>query len=368
MHPHSTTGADSLELEGCDSQPDYSDVTFSVGSARNARVTLATLLATAAEPLKFLINGLIPWATVIVLVGAAKLARKTWFAMAAALAVARGESFIGRPTARMPVIYAFLEDGRRRAALRFQMLGARGNEEIRLEAVFGPRDALRLLEELRTRGERVFLVIDPLVVLLAATGVKDENAALEIEKCFALLRELVAETGSSVLMTHHTRKSGDRMRGSVAIGGSCDGWIELKRNKDGTADLTGTLRDCDGPNQRVQFRFDAGRACVEPAGDIDDALPSPEELDSSAMAVLELMRAEPLREWREAEVTSRLSLPRGKGRGALQRLIGQGHLLKVGDGAYRLAASDHPASASDTTTNGTKRTKKRSRKMIVELE
>jgi hypothetical protein len=162
-----------------------------------------------------------------------------------ALMVARGSAFLGFTTTRMRVVYAFLEDGVRRAALRLKMLGLAPDEDVEFFTLHDAKNVSKLLQLLRTEGRATLLFIDPLVILERAFGVEDENTAMEIEKLFAEIRSFAQDTGSTVVIVHHFRKAGDTMRGSIAIQGSADGWWDLKRGDDGTVGVYCTLRDAE---------------------------------------------------------------------------------------------------------------------------
>src|SRR5438045_3731834 len=60
------------------------------------------------------------------------------------------------------------------------------------------------------------VIIDSLVRGEAILGVKEENHPLRVEPQLESLRALIAQTSATILLVHHFRKAGDRMRGTSA--------------------------------------------------------------------------------------------------------------------------------------------------------
>jgi hypothetical protein len=209
------------------------------------------------EPLTWVIDHLLPAGVVTLLAGSPKIAKKTLLALRAAIAVARGEPFCGLTTYQRPAIYCFLEDGKKRAARRLRQLGLRRDERVSLEVLVTPDDLQDLLVRLTDIGKSILLVIDPLVVLERKWNVKDENVAQEIEKVFEKLRSFAQSTESSVLVIHHFRKAGDVMRGSGALEGSSDGWINVTLPSDRRGvELDCTLRDAEDFALGIEIRWE----------------------------------------------------------------------------------------------------------------
>lgn len=318
------------------------DSSSNPSSLRDLAVDVRTLLA-EARPIEWLVQGLMAIGTVIIMAASPKTG-KTYLAMHLAVCVARGEPFLGRATRKQRVFYVFLEDGRRRVAWRLNQLGLVAEEDIIFFAVFDSRTVDELLVKVESSAQPVLVIIDPLVVLEAQFGVKDENAALEVEKLFARLRSATRGSGSSFLIVHHFRKAGDTMRGSVALQGSSDGWWNLARDEDRVSMLSAVLRDADetniafamvndGATMRFEIREPKARADSAAAG------------ASLRVRILDLLRAKHPAPLSQQEVADSLNVNRSHVQAQLRALEQDGEVVRPHGlkGGYTVPASDGPA-------------------------
>jgi hypothetical protein len=177
------------------------------------------------------------------IIGAAPKSYKTWIALEMAVAVASGTPCFGRFAVPNPgpVIAFFAEDSLQ--AIRERLLAvcaARGLELERLPLQLvaasvlrldAPEDQDRLREAVEQQQPRL-MVLDPLVRLHGG----DENDSGHIGRLLGFLRTLQRDYGSSIVLTHHNRKThsrhapeGQGLRGSGDLHAWTDTGLFLRR-------------------------------------------------------------------------------------------------------------------------------------------
>lgn len=148
---------------------------------------------------------------------------KTMLAQAMAVAVARGDQFLGMACQQSPVLYLDLENPAHEVQSRLRsMTGAA--EEIPNLKVWGtwleqqpPMAGSEILFRIAKETKPV-IVVDPFRYFHDA----EENDSTEMAQVMKYLRRLAA-CGSAVVLLHHPAKSeGSTGRGSSAIRGACD--------------------------------------------------------------------------------------------------------------------------------------------------
>ena len=182
---------------------------------------------------------------------------KSTFARCLALAVARGESFLGCATTKGAVVYLALEEKRSEVRRHFADLGAT-DEEIQIHCAAAPKDALPELCKIVGKLRPALVVIDPLFKFVR---VADEKAYAETCQALEPLLTLARETGAHVMLVHHSGKAEradatDAILGSTAIFGGVHAALMLKRT-----DRYRTLQSCqrygaDWPETVLEFDTD----------------------------------------------------------------------------------------------------------------
>lgn len=118
---------------------------------------------------------------------------------------------------------------------------------------WGEVERLRLAEYIKALSLQL-VVIDPLILWKPGTR---ENVAEEVGVLMYSLRQVVQETGCTVVVVHHSRKSGgdygEGMRGSNAILGACDVAIELQKKEPGEAIMRVTSRLSTVEDERIEL-------------------------------------------------------------------------------------------------------------------
>src|SRR5262249_32328327 len=199
-----------------------------------------------------------------------------------AVAVARGEPFLGRETSKGPVIYLALEEKRGEVRRHFQAMGGSG-EEILIHFGSAPENAVADLRRLSGQKRSVLVIVDP---LFRMARVKDTNDYAQVLAALEPFLTLARETGAHVMAVHHggknERPGGDSILGSTAILGTVDTAILMKRGdryrtvwtlQRYGADLEETVLEFDGDTRTV----DLGKSREEAeehriAGEIEEFL------------------------------------------------------------------------------------------------
>lgn len=226
------------------------------------------------RPMEWLVEGMLPVGGLVLLGGKAKLGRKSLFVTALALAIASdGVDFLDRPTRHGPVVFSNLEDGYLRCVRRMHNFGTRvgdfdpNGKSKRRNAIFfvTHHDQLKYVPSLLMRYRVAAVVVDPFVELANYEGLDDENDAGQVAWFLRGWRDLGQASGALILMTHHFRKAGDQMRGSSALEGACDGWLELHHMGDGRPHvLQATPRDGEPFELEVEVKYEGDQVQARP--------------------------------------------------------------------------------------------------------
>jgi archaellum biogenesis ATPase FlaH len=147
---------------------------------------------------------------------------KTMLAQAMAVAVARGEQFLGMPCQQSPVLYLDLENPSYVVQSRVRAMA--GEEEIPNLKFWGlwneqqpPQAGSELLLTI-TKETRPLVVVDPFRYFFSA----DENSSTEMAGVMQYLRACAAYGAAVVILHHPAKTEGSTGRGSSAIRGACD--------------------------------------------------------------------------------------------------------------------------------------------------
>jgi putative DNA primase/helicase len=192
---------------------------------------LGDLLNEPEEKVSWLIPNKLPLGGISVLAAKPKVGKST-LARCLALAIARGEIFLGCQTTRGPVIYLALEEKRSEVRRHFADLGATGEESIHIHCAAAPQDAMIELCRLTAEIRPVLIIIDPLFKFVR---IRDEKAYAEVCQAIEPLLTLAREMHVHVMLVHHCGKAEradamDAILGSTAIFGGVDSALVLKRS------------------------------------------------------------------------------------------------------------------------------------------
>jgi AAA domain len=157
---------------------------------------------------------------------------KSTLARCLALAVARGDDFLGSKTAQGTVFYLALEEKRSEVRRHFHAMGARNDDAIRIFCASSPADGLAQLREVIKTEKPVLVIVDP---LFRFVRIKDGNDYAAVTNALEPLHALARETGAHVLAVHHLgkgdRQGGDGVLGSTALFAAVDTLLLMKRGE-----------------------------------------------------------------------------------------------------------------------------------------
>jgi len=229
--------------EGAPSTTRLRAVAFELGehlsgasSRQQLNPTPAFLTDEAVEQLprvEFLVEGLIPVGALAEIHGPPG-SGKSFIALALSGSVGTGHGFCGRSVRRGLVVYVVGEGlsgiGSRLRAWKseYSVSGSVGvyfkNGPVQLLDALDVTRFIARVKELPAPPR--LIVLDTLARCLVGG---DENSARDMGLAIAALDRIRAETGSAVLIVHHTRKDGESERGSTALRGAVDAMFSVKK-------------------------------------------------------------------------------------------------------------------------------------------
>jgi hypothetical protein len=285
-----------------------------------------------------IIEGLLREREVGTVVGAAKTA-KTWFALALALAVAKGEPFLGMATYRRKVLYLDYELKPGTFRKRMSMLSPDKPDGFFYQCLRG-ESRLPTVAEIAELVEKKGFGLVVADSLYRTGWIEEENNNDSTPRNLAPLQDFTRRVPCSLLCVDHTAKGGgnersavDAARGASAKGGFWDCLLVLRPTDKGPqpdknyAILDPVLRDWPRFENLplVSFAWSATECTVESAGEV-----APGESDASATRILEAIAgAENGISQRDIEAKTEI-----KGttlRRNLDALVNKGKVLKFAD-------------------------------------
>lgn len=197
-------------------------------------VSLSDLLRRPPVEHRWLVKNRLPIGGLSVFAGKPKAGKSTT-ARALALAVARGEPWLGHEVTQGPVLYIAPEEKADEVRLHFAAMGAHEDENLPLylHTSRTPTDALTKLRRAVERVKPVLIMVDTLARVM---HVKDLNDYAQVTAALAPFMDLARETGAHLMVLHHLGKGdrvgADAVLGSTAIRGAVDTTLMLKRTED----------------------------------------------------------------------------------------------------------------------------------------
>lgn len=198
------------------------------GNGDDGLVDIGQLMS-QRRPVEWVVEGLIPRNSFLILAGEAKKGMKTTLATHLALCLANGAPFLGMGTKACKVAILNLEDGLPCILDRFYFFGARSGDTTQIKILVDEEQYQDGLEQAVQWGADV-IIIDPLLELELSAGVKNENDNIQMGMILRGIRHIVRRDHTVVLLLHHSGAKSD-MRGASALRGSIDGWLTIKRQK-----------------------------------------------------------------------------------------------------------------------------------------
>ena len=226
---------------------------------------LSDLLAEPPESLDYIWDQTLPAAGLSILAAKPKVGKSTT-ARCLALAVAKGEDFLGRSTSQGPVVYLALEEKRSEVQGHFARMGAMG-EDIYIHFGSSPENPLQKLETAIGQYQPVLVVIDPLMRLIR---VRDSNDYAELTRAMEPLMSMARLSGAHMLCVHHAgkgdREGGDIILGSTALFGAVD--TALLMRKKGAGRTIESIQRYGGDLPETVIGLDVETGTVSTAGTV----------------------------------------------------------------------------------------------------
>jgi len=182
-----------------------------------------------------IIEGMLREGEVVTVIGGAKT-NKTWFSMAMACAVARGQPFIGREVIQAPVCYLDYELKLNMFRKRLSIVSPEPPEKFDFECLRGKQKlpSIQELKALVINNKYKLLVIDS---LYRTSWISEENSNDHTSKDLGALQEIAETTNVAIVVVDHTAKGSgkdravvDAARGASAKAGFFDSMFLLRQN------------------------------------------------------------------------------------------------------------------------------------------
>jgi hypothetical protein len=297
---------------------------------------LAKLLTEPEETIRWLVEGRLPIGGLSLLAGKPKAGKST-LARVLALAVARGEPWLGWETMQGSVVYLAFEEKRSEVRAHFAAMGAT-DENVRVFIATSPEDGMAQLRTMAERDRPALIIVDPLFRLVRQ---HDNNDYAETTRALEPLLVLARETGAHVLAVHHLGKSdragGDAILGSTAIFGIVDTALLLRRG-----DRYRTLEALQRYGEDIEefiLRLDPETRVVSAGPGRQEA-----EEDEAARDILACLERAEAGTWLgEAAIHETVEGRKTIKQRALRKLVAEGRVARMGGGRrgdpYRYSAS-----------------------------
>lgn len=216
-----------------------------------------------------------PWlaqSAITELVGKAKVAGKTTWALSLCAAVLDGNDFMNNPTTKAGIVYLTEEsEVTFRMALERAAISARDDFHVLFwRETFGKDwpDAMDEAVKFAIEKKAGLLVVDTLAQFAQLTGDRENNAGDALEAVRPL--QIARDRDLGVLMLRHERKQGgalgDSGRGSSAFAGAVDIILNLGRPRGNTVDNIRTIEgvsrlDDEGLKLTIKLTSEGYQSC-----------------------------------------------------------------------------------------------------------
>ncbi len=250
-------------------------------------------------PVEFLVEGLVPRGCVAMWYGRAD-SLKTWLLYSLAIAMARGEPWLGRPTKKVKVGIIDYETGKGNVRRRLFMLRAGRTENLGTVTFPSLKPSKpEFWGELAKEGFDIVFIDS----LRRSNPGADENDSEEAIIPLENAAEFSESTGCAVVYIHHAKKATSdgwpEFRGSAAIEDQVDCAFAVKKNDVGTTKKTvdvkcvkpGDMRTPDPFTAEVEFN-DVARTAVIRLGSAAPVLKESEITDERIRQQIRLALAD----------------------------------------------------------------------------
>lgn len=232
-------------------------------------VPVSELVSAPPEEHAWILEGILPTAGISVLASKPKVGKST-LALNFAVAVSRGNPFLGRPTKRSQVIYLGLSGEVKASELAtFFRLQGINDDRIYTFTELAPTNLFNLLKHKIREFDSPLVIID---TLAKAIRMRDFNDYGEVTKKLSPYAGLAREMGGHIMFLHHSRKGTaddptDSALGSTAIVAGVDTFMILERH-----DQRRTLKSIQRYGQSLEgllLQYDSASMSLTSLGDVE---------------------------------------------------------------------------------------------------
>jgi hypothetical protein len=293
--------------------------------------SLRELMNQPKRKVRWTVEGLLPAGGTSLLTAKPKVGKST-LTRCLALAVARGDKFLGRKTLQGTVLYLAPQEIESEVTAHFKSLGATGDEPIHACFVITSEFGIPKLQELIEKYKPALVVLDQLLHFLR---IRDESKYAEVTKALQPIEALARISDPvHIHMTYHAGKSpkadaGDDPLGSTAFFGAVDTLLILKRlpNDSRTLESRQRYKDLHGNLPETVLQFDAVTGAVS----LGVARVS-YEVKRIADDILKGLRRNSGKRFREEVILSHIEGGQAYKRKALRELNSEGKISRTGKG------------------------------------
>lgn len=194
--------------------------------------SFADMLKEPEEELDFLVHGLLPRAGTSIVAGPPKVG-KTTLARQLAVAVARGEEFLGRSTEKGAVLYLALEEKHSEIRRHFLRLGLTSQDNVDITCTMPYENQNQQLEHVLTLKHYDLVIID---TLFKFVSVEDGNSYQEVVNALRPLEDIARDSGAHLCLVHHSKKTESKdpietLLGSTAIAAAVDTIVGVSKQR-----------------------------------------------------------------------------------------------------------------------------------------
>lgn len=217
------------------------------------------------KPSRALVEGIIPKG-LTVLAGSPKIG-KSWMALDLAIAVASGDSFLGRPVEQAGVFYLCLEDTEQRIQKRMYELADEAPPGLYFSTSvdrIGNGFTQGVVEMIRDHPEIELVIVDTLQKVRKSDDGSGSGSYGKDYEELAALKRIADVNDRSILVIHHLRKLKDKsdpfneISGSTAISGASDTNMVLKK-PDGSSTAELYIRGRDVEERKFILEYEHPR-------------------------------------------------------------------------------------------------------------
>jgi len=301
-------------------------------------------------PVKFVVDGILPEGLCLI-AGRPKIG-KSWLMMGLAVAISSGGCFLGSiKTKPARVLYLALEDNTRRLASRLKLVlrDKEAPDKLHLYTRW-PRidqNGAGLLDKFVEKyPDTKLIIVDTLAKIKARAVNKNKTLYAEDYESLEPLKVIADKYGISVVIVHHTRKSGsddkfEEISGTTGLTGGTDGMMVLTRDRarcDGVLYITGR----DIADRELALKWDDATVSWNLLGNAAEY-----RISQERQAIINLLRqaSEPMS---SKDIAAALGKNYSTVRYNLSNMFKDGQVQKASTGRYYIS----------TTTNTTDTTNK----------